>query len=31
VRGIYDGTKAKDVDRLMTEINVLLYTYDHNQ
>ena len=31
VRGIYDGTKAKDVDRLMTEINVLLYTYDHHQ
>ncbi|MBO0358763.1 SCO family protein [Hymenobacter sp. BT186] len=31
VRGIYDGMKPKDVDRLMTEINVLLYTYDHNQ
>lgn len=30
VRGIYDGTKAKDVDRLMTEINVLLYIYDHD-
>ena len=30
VRGIYDGTKSRDVDRLMTEINVLLYTYDHN-
>ena len=29
VRGIYDGTKPKDVERLMTEINVLLYTYDH--
>lgn len=30
VRGIYDGTKRKDVDRLMTEISVLLYTYDHD-
>lgn len=29
VRGIYDGLKPKEVDRLMTEINVLLYTYEH--
>ncbi len=29
VRGIYDGTKPKDVERLMTEIDVLLYTYEH--
>ncbi|WBA40177.1 SCO family protein [Hymenobacter canadensis] len=29
VRGIYDGTKTKDVERLMTEIDVLLYTYEH--
>ncbi|SHI56738.1 protein SCO1/2 [Hymenobacter daecheongensis DSM 21074] len=30
VRGIYDGTKAKEVNRLITEISVLLYNYDHN-
>jgi len=30
VRGVYDGTKQKEVDRLITEIGVLLYTYDHN-
>ncbi|WP_262490597.1 SCO family protein [Hymenobacter roseosalivarius] len=30
VRGIYDGTKAREIDRLITEISVLLYTYDHN-
>jgi protein SCO1/2 len=30
VRGIYDGTKAREIDRLITEITVLLYTYDHN-
>lgn len=29
VRGRYDGTSEKDVNRLMTEIEVLLYTYDH--
>lgn len=29
VRGIYDGTKAKEVNRLITEISVLLYDYDH--
>nr|WP_241749500.1 SCO family protein [Rufibacter sediminis] len=27
VRGIYDGTNAADVDRLITEINVLLSEY----
>jgi protein SCO1/2 len=29
VRGIYDGTNEKEVNRLITEIEVLLYTYDH--
>lgn len=31
VRGIYDGTNPKDIDRLLTEIGVLLYIYDHDQ
>ncbi|HET9502855.1 MAG TPA: hypothetical protein VFO93_04900 [Hymenobacter sp.] len=31
VRGIYDGTDPHETDRLMTEINVLLYTYDHRR
>jgi protein SCO1/2 len=30
IRGVYDGTKQKEVDRLITEIGVLLYTYDHD-
>ncbi|UOQ78112.1 SCO family protein [Hymenobacter sp. 5516J-16] len=29
VRGRYDGTSERDVNRLITEIEVLLYTYDH--
>lgn len=29
VRGIYDGTDIHEVERLITEINVLLYIYDH--
>jgi len=29
VRGYYDATDKYDVERLITEINVLLYTYDH--
>jgi protein SCO1/2 len=29
VRGIYDGTDSHEIERLITEINVLLYTYDH--
>jgi protein SCO1 len=29
VRGRYDGTKERDVNRLITEIEVLLYTYEH--
>jgi protein SCO1/2 len=29
VRGIYDGTDIHEIERLLTEINVLLYTYDH--
>ncbi|TGE22341.1 SCO family protein [Hymenobacter aquaticus] len=31
VRGIYDGTKPREVERLITEISVLLYTYDHDK
>ncbi|KUG06830.1 hypothetical protein ASU33_05755 [Solirubrum puertoriconensis] len=30
IRGVYDGLDPKDVDRLMTEIRILLYTYDHD-
>jgi len=30
VRGIYDGTKNKEIDRLLTEIGVLLYIYEHD-
>ncbi|MCA8831280.1 SCO family protein [Hymenobacter pini] len=29
VRGRYEGTDEKDVNRLITEIQVLLYTYEH--
>ncbi|MBT9391601.1 redoxin domain-containing protein [Hymenobacter sp. NST-14] len=29
VRGRYDGTSERDMNRLITEINVLLYTYEH--
>ncbi|WP_045687808.1 SCO family protein [Hymenobacter sp. AT01-02] len=29
VRGMYDGTSEKEINRLITEIGVLLYTYDH--
>jgi len=29
VRGYYDATDKYEVERLITEINVLLYTYDH--
>ena len=29
VRGIYDGTDIHEIERLITEINVLLYVYDH--
>jgi protein SCO1/2 len=29
VRGIYDGTDIHEVERLITEVNVLLYIYDH--
>ncbi|QNF33474.1 SCO family protein [Adhaeribacter swui] len=31
VRGIYDGTNAQDVDRLITEITVLLHSYQQNE
>jgi protein SCO1/2 len=31
VRGIYDGTSQKDVDRLITEISVLLSTYKKDE
>ena len=30
VRGTYDGTKMKEIDRLLTEISVLLYMYEHD-
>jgi protein SCO1/2 len=29
VRGYYDGTDIHEIERLITEINVLQYTYDH--
>lgn len=29
IRGVYDGMDPKEIDRLMTEIRILLYTYDH--
>lgn len=29
VRGRYDGTSERDMNRLITEIDVLLYIYDH--
>ncbi|WP_460677204.1 SCO family protein [Hymenobacter coalescens] len=29
IRGMYDGLNPKEIDRLMTEIRILLYTYDH--
>ncbi|RDC61566.1 hypothetical protein AHMF7616_00145 [Adhaeribacter pallidiroseus] len=31
VRGIYDGTNSQDVDRLITEITVLLHSYQQNE
>jgi protein SCO1/2 len=31
VRGIYDGTNVQDVDRLITEITVLLHSYQQNE
>ncbi|MBC6990451.1 SCO family protein [Hymenobacter sp. BT491] len=31
VRGIYDGTDTREIERLITEISILLYTYDHNK
>ncbi|MBW3127898.1 SCO family protein [Hymenobacter profundi] len=30
IRGIYDGTKHKEIERLLTEIGVLLYIYEHD-
>ena len=30
VRGYYDGTSIHEIERLITEINVLLYSYDHD-
>jgi protein SCO1/2 len=30
VRGIYDGTDIHEIERLITEVNVLLYIYDHS-
>lgn len=31
VRGIYDGTNSQDVDRLITELTVLLHSYQQNE
>jgi protein SCO1/2 len=31
VRGIYDGTDIHEIERLITEVNVLLYIYDHSR
>ena len=28
LRGVYDGRDGREIDRLLTEINVLLYTYE---
>lgn len=30
LRGVYDGRDGREIDRLLTEIDVLLYTYDHD-
>lgn len=30
VRGVYDGRDSREIDRLLTEIEVLLYSYDHD-
>ncbi|MFC7667961.1 hypothetical protein ACFQT0_11630 [Hymenobacter humi] len=29
VRGIYDGTDGREIDRLLTEVTVQLYDYEH--
>ena len=29
IRGYYDGLKQKEIDRLITEINVLIHEYEH--
>jgi protein SCO1/2 len=29
VRGIYDGTDGRELDRLLTEVTVQLYDYEH--
>lgn len=31
IRGFYNGTDPKEVDRLITEINILLYEYDRKK
>ncbi|MFN6943379.1 MAG: SCO family protein [Cytophagaceae bacterium] len=31
IRGYYNGTEREDVDRLITEINILLYEYNKNK
>jgi protein SCO1/2 len=31
IRGFYNGTNKKEVDRLITEIDILLYEYGHNR
>lgn len=30
LRGVYDGRDGREIDRLLTEIDVLLYSYDHD-
>jgi protein SCO1/2 len=30
LRGVYDGRDGRETDRLLTEIDVLLYSYDHD-
>jgi len=29
IRGIYDGTDGREIDRLLTEVTVQLYDYEH--
>jgi protein SCO1/2 len=29
VRGIYDGADGREIDRLLTEVTVQLYDYEH--
>ena len=31
LRGVYDGRDGREIDRLLTEVEVLLYAYDHDR